>query len=330
VTKLNATGSALLYSTFLGGSTGATTHGIAVDVGGNAYVTGATDSENFPTTPGAFQPRKAGVNGNAFVTKFNPTGAALVYSSYLGGGNPYGWRSEAANAIAVDVNGNAYVIGDTESDNFPTTPGAFQRTRGPETRAFLSKVNAAGTALAYSTFVGAFFGTSVAVDATGNAYVTGRPGADFPATPGAYDTRPSSAFVAKFTADGTALVYSTFLEDGTISAIAVDPAGNAYVVGATNSPFYPTTPGAFQPQRADGSDATLTKLDPTGSSLLYSTFLGDFADDFAVGVAVNAAGHAYVTGRTESEYFPTTPGAFQPTKAGYYYSGFVSVLATGP
>ncbi len=317
VTKLNATGSALVYSTSsIGGSA------IALDAAGNTYVTGGTASSNFPTTPGAFQTTfAAGYNTNGFVSKLNPAGSALVYSTYLGGGFDYG------SAIAVDALGNAYVMGETASPDFPTTPGAFQTTlAGYYDDVFVSKLNPAGSTLIYSTYLGGSSyedGGGIAVDASSNAYVTGSTNShDFPTTPGAFQTifwDMSTAFVSKLNATGSALIYSTYLggsDQDEAWGIAVDSSGNAYVTGATGSSDFPTTPGAFQTTPGGREDAFVSKLNANGSSLLYSTYLGGSDYDAGRGIAVDASGNAYVTGSTWSDSFPTTPGAFQATYGG--------------
>lgn len=306
----------LAFSTFLGGSSSDRGDGIAVDSDGNAYITGDTMSINFPVTTGAFQTQKAGFSTDAFVTKMNATGTALIYSTYFGGDN-----RDAGNDIALDGAGNAYVTGLTDSSNLPTTPGAFRTTPvlTDEFDAFAMKLNATGTALVYSTYLGSIVGSGIAVDSTGNAYIVGQADDDYPTTPGAFQTTPggsSDAFVTKLNTTGTALVYSTFL-GGTgfdfASKVAIDSAGNAYVTGSAEAGF-PVTPGAFQTS-ASGIDAFVTKLNATGTALVYSTFLGGTGTDRANGIAVNAAGNAYVTGATDSSNFPVTAGAFQSMKA---------------
>ena len=201
VTKLNPTGSALVYSTFLGGRFFNYGNAIAMDTAGNAYVTGLTTSLDFPTTVGAVQPAIAGVN-NAFVTKLNPTGSALVYSTYLGGST-----ADTGQGIAVDSSGNAYVTGLTNSLDFPTTAGAVQTAFGGAQDAFMTKVNATGSGLVYSTYLGGSgtdFGNAIAVDASGNAYVTGATvSANFPVTAGAFQTA--------FAGTGTGPGYNAFV-----------------------------------------------------------------------------------------------------------------------
>ena len=255
VTKLNATATSLLYSTYLGGNNqgdvrGDKGYGIAVDSSGNAYVTGFTDSTNFPTTTGAFQTILEGGLENAFMTKLNASGTALIYSTYLG-------VNSVGSGIAVDGTGNAYVTGSTGS-NFPTTTSAYQPILEGTTNSFVTKLNPAGTSLLYSTYLGgnnSDEAQGIAVDASGNAYVTGfTDSTNFPTTAGAFQTSlggNQNAFVTKVNATGSALIYSTYLggnnNDYSIG-IAVDASGNAYVTGSTDSTNFPTTAGASQDQ----------------------------------------------------------------------------------
>jgi len=304
VAKLNAAGTALVYSTYLGGRSYDQATGIAVDGAGNAYVTGTTSSTNFPTQ----NPLQAAFGGShdAFVAKLNATGTALVYSTYLGGGN---W--DEAHGIAVDGAGNAYVTGFTQSTNFPTK-NPFQAAFGGHADAFVAKLNATGTALVYSTYLGGSgydYGNGIAVDGAGNAFVTGwTSSTDFPtqnplqgASGGRYD-----AFVAKLNATGTALVYSTYLGGSGYdygNGIAVDGAGNAFVTGTTYSTDFPTK-NPLQAAYGGGGDAFVAKLNATGTALVYSTYLGG-GGDLGYGIAVDGAGNAYVTGYTGSANFPT-------------------------
>src|SRR6266404_2069098 len=341
VTKLSATGSALVYSTYLGGSGDEFGYGIAVDGAGNAYVTGWTTSTDFPTI-NPFQPTYGG-NSDAFVAKINPAGSALVYSSYLGGSG-----NDGGDSIAVDSAGNVYVTGSASSTNFPTVSPLQPTYGGGNSDAFVAKINATGSALVYSTYLGGSgddLGLGIAVDSAGNAYVSGGTGStNFPTKnplQPTYGGGFSDAFVSKINAAGTALVYSTFLggsksEDG--NEIAVDSAGNAYVTGSTTSSDFPVTPGAFQMTCNGGSncapyrDAFVSKLNASGSALVYSTYLGGTGSDFSTSIAVDSGGNAYVTGTTSSKNFPTTPAAFQ-TKCrsihcGRYGDAFVTRLNT--
>ncbi len=340
VAKLNATGSALSYSTYLGTSEGERGFGIAVDSAGQAYVTGTTFAESFPTTPGALQRVIGGAN-DAFIAKLNAAGSALVYSTFLGGS-----AIEEASGIAVDATGSAYVTGGTDSTNFPTTPGAFQRVKGAGSSedAFVARLNPQGGALLYSTYLGGNGpegGFNIAADTAGNAYVTGITfSPNFPTTPGAFKTTPAGegdAFVTKLNAQGAAPVYSTFLggSDGDHGvAIAVDAEGNAYVTGITNSTDFPTR-DPLQPAIGGRDDAFVTKLNVAGSALVYSTYLGGRDSDGGNGVAVDATGNAYVTGRTGSSNFPIRPGALQPALGGGVCQGipcadaFISKIGGG-
>ena len=318
VAKLNPAGSALVYSTYLGGSDSDEVFGIAVDSSGNAYVTGKAGSPNFPTTPGAFQ-TTLGSASNAFVAKLNPTGSALVYSTFLGGsGGEYGF------GITVDSSGNAYVTGSTSSTNFPTA-NPLQASLAGEQNAFVAKLNPTGSALVYSTYLGGSSidtGDGIAVDSSGDAYVTGVTGSsDFPtANPlQASLVGTSNAFVAKLNWSGSALslVYSTYLGGGGDAAegIALDTSGSAYVTGYTTSPVFPTA-NPIQSSLALGAlfNPFVAKLNPEGTALVYSTYLGgsgaaqiasDLGGDMGNAIAVDSIGNACVTGWTASSNFPT-------------------------
>ena len=355
VSKLNAAGSALVYSTYFGGSGDEAGDGIALDTAGNAYVTGMTASPNFPTSAGAFQATLRG-GRDAFVTKLNAAGSAFVYSTFLGGdGNA---DSDWGAAIAVDALGGAYVTGNTYSRNFPTTAAAVQPVF-PGTAdfnaycAFVTKFNVAGSGLVYSSFLGGSsdragdLGTAITVDRSGNAYVTGRTSSfDFPVTAGAAQPAlrdgglgiPTDAFVTKFNSTGSALVYSSFLGgsyDDTGNGIALDAAGNTYVAGVTASPDFPTTAGAYNAAAPGGSSAAfVTKISATGAALVYSTYLGGRSGTEAKGIAVDVSGAASVTGITYlncgrfscTADFPTTTGALQPAFGGGLTDGFVATL----
>jgi hypothetical protein len=309
----------LVYSTYLGGSSTDTGEAIAVDGAGSAYVTGRADSASFPTTPGAFDVNRNG-SSDAFVTKLSPDGSALAYSTFLGGTS-----IDQGNGIAVDGAGIAYVTGETSSSNFPTTPGALDSALNGNDDAFVTKLSADGSALSYSTYLGGTgnidSGNDITVDGAGSAYVTGETiSTDFPTTPGAFDTTPGSiyeAFVTKLDAAGASLVYSTYLGgSGSFDhgrGIAVDSAGSAYVSGSTSSANFPTTVGAYDTTHNGDDDAFVTKLDPTGSSLAYSTFLGGNTFDGSSGIALGAGGNVYITGSTSSSDFPATAGAFDTT-----------------
>jgi hypothetical protein len=322
VTKLSASGG-LVYSTFFGDSTGGDeAHAIAVDATGAAYVAGAANASDFPTTPGALQPAGQNAFGSAFVTKIGPAGDALAYSTLLGGGTADSF--DAVYAVAVDPGGNAYVAGATRPFAIPTTAGAFQTAPSPlagaHLDAFVTKLNPNGTALVYSSYLGGNRddqANGIAVDAAGNAYVAGyTKSSDFPTTPGAYVTswpHPDSttSFVSKVSADGSSLLYSTYLGQGglVLNGIAVNGGGNAFVTGYTFGSC-PTTAGAFQTTASGGVDVCVTKLNGAGTALVYSTYLAGTSTDEGNAIAVDAGGSAYVVGYTvASSNFPLTPDA---------------------
>lgn len=322
--KLSSDGSALLYSTYLGGTRYDHATGVTLDAAGNTYVTGFTFSEDFPVTAEAVQPIFAGpVNdsGDAFVTKFSAADT-LVYSTYLGGS-----AADCGYGIAADSGGSAYVTGQTDSVNFPVTAGAFQAQRPSDaSNVFVAKLDASGSTLVYSTYLGGnspSTGTAIAVDADGNGYVAGSTSAsDFPTTTAAFQTTPSGAgdaFVAKLNASGSALIYSTLLGGTSLdiaSGISVDPEGYAHVTGATWSTNFPVTPDAFQSALGGGGDAFVTNLNPTGSALTYSTYLGGTGTDRGIGIATNSFGDALIVGSTDSPDFPTTH-AFGTSSGGF-------------
>ena len=336
VTKFNPSGSAQLYSTYLGGSVNANCFAIALDSSDNAYITGRTDGD-FPTTPGAYQTTATYLTLTPFVTKLDPTGSTLVYSTYLGSNGD-------GDGIQVDASGDAYVAGESYAAAFPTTPGCYQPTNptGPDLEhVIVCELNPAGSALLYSTYLAGSSGegaNAIALDAAGHVYVTGYAySANFPVTPGAFLTvlpGLGSAFVSKLSLQGLGkadLVYSTFLCGSSSypgdagNGISVDGAGNAYVTGTTQDAAFPTTGGALQTAYGGDWDAFVTKLNPSGSGLVYSTFLGGPGLEFGSGVTVDALGDVYLGGETRSADFPVTPDAFQAVEPGSI-SGMVAVL----
>jgi hypothetical protein len=376
ITKFDFTGSRLIYSSLLIGSIlDLGELGLALDSAGNAYVTGVVESRAFATTPGAFQTELHG-DFDAFVTKLNANGTALVYSTFLGGTG-----RDGGHGIAVDSSGNAYITGDTSSQDFPTTPGAFQRNCKlfdvTCENAFVTKLNASGSGLLYSTFLGGSTngfqpGEGIAVDKTGNAFVTGfTEAADFPTTAGtAQPVFPggSATFVSELSSSGSHLIYSTFLNAGVLSGeqaigldstgnafvasgsvvtklnasgqrlysrtltggtahgIAVTPGGQAYVTGVTRSATFFTTQTAFQRVLTGELDNFLTKLDSAGK-IIYSSYLGTATSFQPPAVAVDRDTNAYVTG-TALPGFPVTPGAFQEKFGGGDTDAFVAKVVS--
>jgi len=325
VAKINAAGSALIYSTFLGGSDLDISTDIAVDSSGNAYVTGYTASDNFPVK-NPIQISNAGSN-EAFITKINAAGSALVYSSYLGGSD-IDWSM----GIAADSNGNAYVTGGTHSADFPIMNPIQADINGSED-AFITKIDASGSAFIYSTYLGGRSfdrGEDIAVDTNGNAYVIGSTYSDnFPvksplqaSKAGDYD-----AFVTKINEDGSTFAYSTYLGGRSVErgkSITVDIGSNAYVTGLTYSNDFPIQNSIKA--SIDSEDVFITKINAAGQSLIYSTYLGGSVDDAGYGVAIDRIGNAYVTGDTSSIDFPTI-NPIQASKAGGI-DAFVAVISS--
>jgi uncharacterized protein (TIGR03437 family) len=380
VTKFSPDGSSLVYSTYLGGNGYDNAYAIAVDSSGNAYVTGQTDSADFPVTNGAYQTicdpdpntYKAtcySSNVSAFVTKLNPSGTGLVYSTFLGG-----YAYAYATAIAVDSAGRAYVAGNEEESCttstpfqtcFPTTSGAViggNRTVGGSPQyAFVAAFDPTGAQLLYSTIFGDLnglsngaagpggttWGTGVAVDTSGYFYLIGETSAgNLPTTAGVF--QPTGAplgstgtyveayrgFVAKFnpvtSAGGVTLAYATYLGGHTealgdyISGITIDSESNAYIVGYTNSPDFPVTSGAYQtvcgPNGPNCAAAHVTKLNPSGSEILWSTFVGDAKGDgsdavfFTGPIQLDGSGNIYITGQVGTGFPMINP--VEPTATG--------------
>jgi hypothetical protein len=366
VTKLNATGTALVYSTYLGGSGSSSGgdfgYGIALDSLNNAYITGATYSTDFPVTCGAYQtanPSTTSGATTAFVSKLTADGSALTYSTYLGGsGNQASpAQGDVAQAIVADASGNAYVTGYTSSSNFPVTDGAFQTQYAGSTstwNAFVTKLNPSGTSLVYSTYLGGSgsppdpnyylpaagdYGNAIAIDASGDAFVAGSTASsNFPVTTGAFQTTlagPSNGFVTKLNPAGTEEVYSTYLggsgqtdlpfyteypyvisspfvSGDSANAIAVDNSGFAYIAGNTTSNDFPVSAGVLEgASDVDSSAGFVAKLKQDGSALEYSTYLEGIGTSVS-GLAVDSTGNAYLTGNAPA-VSAGFPAGFQST-----------------
>lgn len=316
---------AFSFSTFLGGGDWDEVTAIALDSAGYIYLTGQTASANFPG-------RVAGQSGNRdiFIAKLDPGATRLIYSTVLGG-----QQTERAKAIAVDAAGNAYVTGYTNSGDFPTTAGAYQRIAGGMEDAFVVKLNSGGS-LVYSTYLGGSdrdFAAAIAIDSSGNAYIAGYTHSmNFPATAGAFQAVYAGgfwdAFAAKINPSGTALVYSTLLggiAGDLASAIAVDAAGNAYLAGQTDSTNFPLNRAA-QAINHGGMDVFVAELNTSGSALLFSTYLGGSSSDIANALAIDAFQNVYIAGATASVDFPVSSAAYQAVHAGGVYDAFAAKL----
>ncbi len=349
ITKWDPSGTRLMWATYLGGSSDDWLAGMAVDAAGNVYLTGWTSSPDFPTTPGTIQPSYFGTRGplgytlvgDAFVTKLNSSGTGLVYSTFLGGTN-----SDAASAIAIDAEGNAYITGSTASTDFPITSGALQKQirtpqAGINSTAFVAKLNPTATKLIYSTYLGGSGGdggTTIAIDQSGIAYVAGNTTSmDFPTTPGAYQPSVHNSvfsvfggghgFLARIDPSGSSLLSATYFGGSAgdqLTSLVLDSANDIYLAGSTESTDLPTTPDALQRHIAESvcanandihlpcSDVFVAKFNSTASNLLYSTFLGGTGTDMPSDLQVSADGRIFVTGSTDSSDFPVTENAFQP------------------
>ncbi len=332
VTKTDPSGTSLVYSTYLGGAHWDLGHGIAVDSSGCACVTGYTYSSDFPVVSGAYDENHNG-GCDVFIAKLNPTGIGLEGSTLLGGSaGDYGY------AIALDSAGYPYVTGNISSSNFPISVNAFADEFGGINDVFIARFNATLATLEYSTYLGGSNGEvayGLAVDSAGCAYVAGcTESTDFPITSGAFDALyegiPES-FVVKLNSSGSGLEYSTFLggsDSDYCQAIALDSAGCAYVCGRTNSSNFPITSGSYDETYNWGWDTFVSKLNPSGNGLVYSTFLGGNGVDNGVGIDVDPIGRVAITGETTSVNFPVTPGAYDENHSGNY-DAFMAVLSPG-
>ncbi len=313
VAKLDSHGG-LQYSTYLGGAKTDSGLAIAVDASGSAYVAGQTESTIFPVTSGALQTSSHGGSSDCFVSKLNPAGTSLVYSTFLGGS-----ALDLCSAIALDAGGNVYVGGTTYSTDFPTQSPLQSALRGTA-NAFVAKINGSGSALVCSTFLGGSNvdeATSIAVDAAGAIYIAGTASSmDFPVTSGSVQTTLKgayNAFVSKLSPDGSALIYSFLLggsKSDAATSIAIDQAGRAFISGYTTSPDFPMS-NAVQSTFQGAYDAFASVIDANGSSLVFSSYFGGSNDDRAYAVTAPPGNKLLLAGTTSSSDF-VTAAATQP------------------
>ncbi|MDW8345614.1 MAG: SBBP repeat-containing protein [Bacteroidia bacterium] len=331
VTKLNSTGTGLIYSTYIGGFNDEGAYGIAVDANYDAYVVGFTRSTDYKIVPGSYKTTHSGAE-DVFVTKINSTGNSLIYSTYLGGsGEDFG------NGITINSSGEAFVTGWTASTNYDITPGAFQTANGGGRDCFVTKLNAAGTALIYSTYIGGSsedLSRSIVIDGFEQAYITGgTQSTNYDVIAGGFQTTNGGGedvFVTKLNASGNGLIYSTYIggsNNDSGFSIYLDQNGVAYITGQTQSTNYDVTTGCYQNSNGGGIDVFLTKLNAMGSALLYSTYVGGSSDDQGRGVFADDLGYAYITGWTNSTNYDITTGAFQTTNGGSR-DAFVTKICT--
>ncbi len=304
VVQLNSQGNTLVYATYLGGIADDMATSLAVDTQDNVYITGFTNSTNFPVV----NPVQAKSNGgfDAFITKLNATGNSLAYSSYFGGGD-----NDFGNAIAIDKSNNDYIVGLTDSRNLPVV-NPQQSILGGDSDGFIAKFDSTGNSLSFATyFGGSNFDTitSVAVDSTNNIYVTGVTGSkDFSLMSPIQQTKADNldSFVSKLNTAGNSLIFSTYLGgsgDEQANSIALDDKNNVYIIGVTTSTNFPLA-DATQKTNGGQQDAFITKINATGSSLVFSTYLGGAGNDVGASLAVDAKSNVFMTGITNSMNFP--------------------------
>ncbi len=304
VLRVDPTASTLVYSTYVGGSNDDEGYALAIDNSGNAYLTGAASSSDFPISSGAFQANLKG-DYDCFVFKIDNQGNA-VYSTFIGGGS-----DDEAFGIAVDNSGNAYITGETYSDNYPQANAPFQHSRHGGYDAFLTELNGDGSGLIFSTFAGGSndeAGNAVALDPSGNIYVVGTTSShDFAGTGQGFQPNykggASDGFVLKYYAGGSNIAWGSYLGSNgadDANALAVDANGNVYIAGDTNSSAFPSTSDALQGTCAGGFDATLSVLDTNGRNLYFSTFFGGSGDDSFYAIALDPYYNVYLTGVTSS------------------------------
>jgi len=335
VIRLSANCSTRKYATYLGGSTQDQASDIAIDANSNAYITGQSGSTDFPTSATAYKKTNPATGGFApFVAKINSLGTQQLYGTYLGGTS-----FSQANGIAVDSSGKAFVVGSASGADFPTTLNAAQATFSAYYDAFALKLNAAGSALLYSTFIGGNdtdLASKVAVDGSGAAYVAGSTfSTDFPTTPGAYQNSylpyGQDPFVTKVAPDGHSFVYSTYVgHAASVRDMAIDAFGGVFLIGSASSGF-PTTTGSIQPASSSDGGVFVTALAPAANQLNYSTYLGGSFYESGEAIALNSVGAIFIGGGAGSVNFPTTPGSLQPAKPSLQgFDAFVAKIDPTP
>jgi len=323
VAKLNADGAALLFGTFLGGSSHEQIRDIALDGAGHIYVTGWTKSSNLPVTGNAYDRSYNHGDSDAFVAKLSAQGDLLLYSTFMGS-----WGADLGEGIAVSGGGAAHVTGWTDSVAFPVSPGAYDGAKGAGIDAFAVRLNPSGSALEYATFLGATTeqrGHAIAADQGGSAYITGQVWASQSGA-GHWD-----AFAIKLGPAGDTAAFDVRLggsADDRGNDILVDSRGQAHLTGATCSEDLPTTYGVWDTSPNGGCDAFVTKLASYGTRALYTTYLGGEADDEGAAIAADALGYVYLAGWTQSGDWPSTDGAPQPARGGAE-DAFIAQLAAG-
>ena len=328
VTRLSADGTQFVWSTFLGGSDIDVLNGMVVDAVGAATLCGQTRSSDFPTLAGSYDPTPNGFT-DGWVARLAPTGDALEWSTYIGGG-----LNDFCSALDIDGAGNVTVVGRTNGSGFPAIGGFDTTFNGGVFAgdAFVARFSGDGTALVWSTYLGGpqdDAATTVVVESTGEVCVSGTTSGSFPITPSAFDKTYSGAvdtFVTRIAAAGNGIVYSTYFGnvlDTTVKSMVVDGSGEVVLLGRTEDPQFPLTAGAFRTTFAGPAEGFYTRLDDKGSALLESTFIGGEQDDEVIAAARDATGRVWLAGNTTSADLPTTPGSYAPD-----YHANLSLLTT--
>ena len=326
ISKMNATGTTLLYSTFLGGSGTDAGAGIRVDDKGYIFIGGPTTSSDFPTTPGVLSNTIGGILDSVFI-KLVPNGSALAYSTYLGS------YSGACSALTIDSLGNAYMVGSTGS-KLPATTGAYQTTFGGTEDGFIAKLNSNATALLYCTYMGGDTRErlyDIDIDKNGSAYVAGWSGGNYPVTTGAFQTTLSgngAAVLTKLAPNGSALIYSSYIGGSSgdnAYSLSVDDDGCAYVHGFTYSSDFPTSAWAYKRSiTVSWGESFLFKMNATGTGPVFSTIIGDVNGGPTWAVEVDGNGVSYLAGVTKSSGYPVTSNAWDSTYSNW--EGFFSII----
>jgi YD repeat-containing protein len=333
-------GDEIVFSTFIGGSLNDTIYDVVMDESGMTYITGTTTSLDYPVTPGTIS--MPGAEQDVVVSKLGPDGDQLEWSAQIGGNG-----TDIGAAIALDDSNNVYITGRTLSTDLPVTLGAFD-TDNTDSEAFVIKLNPSGTELVYSTYLGAGAtqGFDILVANGGEAYVTGQTASEtFPVTAGAFDETFNGdwdGFVSHLNAEGSNLIFSTYLGGSSADceiggdlyecSIALDSSGAIYVGGQTLSEDFPTTSGAYDRIHNGDYDLFVVKMQPDGSSLVYSTFIGGTDNDSCeseCSIVVDADGNVYLSGATLSTNFPTTSGAYDRTQNGDWDAVILKISADG-
>jgi len=324
ISKISSDGRFLMYSSFLGGSAKDTLRSFKVNPAGDCYITGTTESADFPTTSGVIDTTFNSGVSDIFICSINPDGSILNFSTFLGGSLADG---DVSGSIDLDISGNIYITGNTFSDDFPVTAAAYDPSINGESDVFISKMNSTGTSLIYSTFLGGLNndnGYGIRVDGLGTVYVTGdTKSLDFPTTISAFDTDYNGgdrdAFITKLDTSGSNLVFSSYIGGNFHdygADVVLDTAGDAFVIGYTGSPDFPVSLTAFDRLLNSGTAIYILKIQNNGSDIIYSTFLEGSLFQVARSADIDLSGNIYLTGMTSSPDFPFTADGYDTTYNG--------------